>query len=100
MRDVRRLERRTVSARTVTIKVRYADFTTITRSLTEPPPARDGKTVAARALSLLGQTEAGVRPVRLLGVSVHNLFEGDSSSSSPPADGPLLWDLPTGPTAS
>ena len=59
-------------ARTVTIKVRYQDFTTITRSQSEAP-TRDEGSIVARALALLEKTEAGTRPVRLLGVSVHNL---------------------------
>jgi DNA polymerase IV len=66
------LERRDLLARTVTIKVRYSDFTTITRSHTAQP-SRDTGDLAARALQLLQKTAAGQRPVRLLGVSVHNL---------------------------
>jgi DNA polymerase-4 len=57
-------------ARTVTIKVRYSDFTTITRSHTSAP-TRDGAEIAARAVALLAKTDTG-RSVRLLGVSVHN----------------------------
>jgi DNA polymerase-4 len=63
-------------ARTVTIKVRYDDFTTITRSHTAPP-SRDEDHIAARAVALLDRTHAGARPVRLLGVSVHNLCESE-----------------------
>ena len=59
-------------ARTVTIKVRYHDFTTITRSHSDEA-TRDEESIVTRALGLLDKTEAGVRPVRLLGVSVHNL---------------------------
>ncbi len=69
------LERRMLYARTVTIKVRYDDFSTITRSHTAAP-TRDEAAIVARAAALLERTEAGVRPVRLLGVSVHGL--GDS----------------------
>jgi DNA polymerase-4 len=58
-------------ARTVTIKVRYADFTTITRSHTALP-TRDEAELIARAVQLLDKTEAGRRSIRLLGVSVHN----------------------------
>ena len=65
------LARRDMLARTVTIKVRYGDFTTITRSHTAPP-TRDEAELTARAVRLLDKTEAGARPVRLLGVSVHN----------------------------
>jgi DNA polymerase-4 len=66
------LARKGLVARTVTLKVRYEDFTTITRSLTRLPGTADVETVATRALALLDRTEAGRRPVRLLGVSVHN----------------------------
>jgi DNA polymerase-4 len=66
------LTRRQLMARTVTIKVRYSDFTTITRSHTAPP-TREEAGITARAMQLLEKTEAGQRPVRLLGVSVHNL---------------------------
>jgi len=59
-------------ARTVTIKVRYSDFTTITRSHSSLPATRDGDELVRRSLALLERTEAGRRPVRLLGVSVHN----------------------------
>ncbi|MEP7303904.1 MAG: DNA polymerase IV [Acidobacteriota bacterium] len=66
------LDRRQLLARTVTVKVRYSDFSTVTRSHTAPP-TRDPADVVARALQLLTKTEAGDRPIRLLGVSVHNV---------------------------
>ena len=59
--------------RTVTIKVRYSDFTTITRSHSKTPATRDDEEIAQRAVQLLDRTEAASRPIRLLGVSVHNL---------------------------
>ena len=67
------LERKALVCRTVTIKVRYSDFTTITRSHSQLPATRNADALAARACALLDRTEAGQRPVRLLGVSVHNL---------------------------
>ena len=70
------LARKNVLARTVTIKVRYDDFTTITRSHTAPP-TRDEPDLTARAVRLLDKTDAGARPVRLLGVSVHNFVRHD-----------------------
>jgi DNA polymerase-4 len=72
------LTRRALFARTVTIKVRYGDFTTITRSHSAPP-TRDEEAIAARATSLLEKTDAGARAVRLLGVSVHNLCESEAA---------------------
>jgi DNA polymerase-4 len=62
-------------ARTVTIKVRYADFSTVTRSHTAAAPTRDPAEIAARALALLERTDAARRPVRLLGVGAHGLLE-------------------------
>jgi DNA polymerase IV len=66
------LARRHTLARTVTIKVRYHDFTTITRSHSAAP-TRDEAELTARAVKLLEKTDAGRTPIRLLGVSVHNL---------------------------
>jgi DNA polymerase-4 len=68
------LTKRALYARTVTIKVRYHDFTTITRSHTEDA-TRDEANIVRRAVALLERTDAGRQPVRLLGVSVHNLSE-------------------------
>jgi DNA polymerase-4 len=67
------LARKRLLARTVTIKVRYADFTTVTRSHTAAAPTRDAGEIAARALTLLDRTDAGRRPIRLLGAGVHGL---------------------------
>jgi DNA polymerase IV len=67
--NARWLERKGIAARTVTIKVRYADFTTITRRHTDRP-TRDPDEIARRALALLDRTEAGRWPVRLLGAGV------------------------------
>ncbi|CAN5529024.1 DNA polymerase IV [soil metagenome] len=87
------LDQKALLCRTVTIKVRYSDFTTITRSHTSVPPSRDADGLASRALALLEKTEAGRRPVRLLGVSVHNLVDPVHGS----VDTPLpLFDRPPG----
>jgi DNA polymerase-4 len=70
------LTRNEQCARTVTIKVRYDDFTTVTRSHTSPP-TQSAEEIAARACALLDRTDAASRPVRLLGVSAHNLGPRD-----------------------
>lgn len=59
--------------RTVGIKVRLDDFSTVTRARTLPGPTSDGDTVASVALALLEQY-APKRPVRLLGVRVAGLM--------------------------
>ena len=77
------LARRTLLARTVTIKVRYSDFTTITRSHSERPATREANRIVSRAIGLLGRTDAGTRPVRLLGVSLHNFEENSDVNITP-----------------
>jgi len=69
------LVRKKLRARTLTLKLRYSNFQTITRSETRDPPTDAQEELAARAVALLEKTEAGSRPVRLLGVSVHGLTD-------------------------
>jgi DNA polymerase IV len=82
------LARKQKTARTVTIKVRYSDFTTITRSNSTTDATADPESIAARALKLLDKTEAGHRSVRLLGVSVHN-FGNDNDEDRAETEGRL-----------
>jgi DNA polymerase-4 len=83
------LERTGIVARTVTIKVRYDDFTTITRSHSDVATS-DPDRIAARAVLLLDKTEAGLRPVRLLGAGVHNLERPGDAEARPDHS----WELP------
>ena len=76
------LARKELLCRTVTIKVRYSDFTTVTRSHSAAA-TRDAEDLAQRAVKLLERTEAGRRPVRLLGASVHNLVDPDTPTEEP-----------------
>ena len=76
------LLRRELCARTVTLKLRYSDFTTITRSHTDMP-TQDGDLIERRAVALLDRTDAAARPVRLLGVSVHNFVDTSRVSALP-----------------
>lgn len=66
------LVKKSIKGRTVTIKVRYSDFTTITRSHSTPDYTNEADEIVSRAIRLLDKTEAGQRPIRLLGVSIHN----------------------------
>jgi DNA polymerase IV len=84
--NARWLVRKGIGARTVTIKVRYSDFTTITRSHSDEP-TNDADAIERRALALLDRTEAGRRPVRLLGAGVHNLEPvGEPAAADPKVD--------------
>ncbi len=75
-----RLRSHGVKGRTVTLKVKYADFTAITRAATLSRPTDDGGEIHRSAIALLAKTEAGRRPVRLLGISVSRLAAGDVGS--------------------
>jgi len=83
------LGKKQLVARTVIIKVRYDDFTTITRSHSERATS-DPDEIAQRAVALLDKTEAGQRPVRLLGAGVANLAPQAESNDAPEADTPRL----------
>jgi DNA polymerase-4 len=71
-----RLRAAGLAARTVTVKVRFADFRTITRSSTLPVPVVTGPALARVALGLLAAVDVSAG-VRLLGVSVGHLGIGD-----------------------
>ena len=67
------LSRKQTGGRTLTLKVRYSDFTTVTRSCTTTRGFFDAADILACLPRLLAVTEAGRRPVRLVGVTVANL---------------------------
>ncbi|RBY75945.1 DNA polymerase IV [Blastococcus sp. TF02-09] len=73
-RVVRRLRAANSSGRTVTLKVRRYDFTTLTRSLTLPHPTDDPTEVTQIARRLLVQAGA-TGGIRLLGVGVSGLSD-------------------------
>lgn len=73
--ELKKLER---PGRTVTLKIKYSDFTSITRSQTLFHPIDDEETISKTAAELLFKnTEIYTRPVRLIGVSVGNLIRDE-----------------------
>ena len=78
-----------LSARTVTIKVRHHDFTTITRSATRPQPTDDPQLVAQLARRLLAEvdTSAGIRLLGVGATTLADFVQDDLFASIPsPAD--------------
>ena len=65
----RRARHQDVAGRTVAIKVRFGDFTTITRSVTLPQPVDSGPAIVRAATQLLEQVDI-VPGVRLFGVGL------------------------------
>jgi len=76
------LAQKNLSACSVTLKLRYADFTTITRSKTQLTPFLSADELYASAEKLLDATEAGRRPTRLIGVSVSKFSDEKREDSS------------------
>ena len=74
------LEQKELRGRTVTVKVKYADFRQVTRSRSFLTPIPDRNSLQRTALELLKETEAGTRPVRLIGASVSSFDDGESPS--------------------
>jgi DNA polymerase IV len=71
--------------RTVAIKVRFDDFSTVTRAQTLDAAVNEVETVGAVALELLRRLDPR-RPVRLIGVRVAGLDEREPSRDRAPAD--------------
>ncbi|QNM82237.1 DNA polymerase IV [Sphingomonas sabuli] len=70
-----RIERAEVGGRTVTLKVKYGDFTQITRSKSFAVPVRDPAIFLAAGQALLTALFPVPRGIRLLGLGLHNLSE-------------------------
>jgi DNA polymerase-4 len=66
------LHRKRLTATTVKLKLRWSDFTTITRQTMTPQPTDDGAQIYSAAVRLLANAWQG-EPVRLIGVGVSGL---------------------------
>ncbi len=67
----------------VALKLRYADFTTLSRSLTLSEPTNVGQRIGDVAIELLGRVEIA-QPIRLIGVRAEKLRHADGALG--------LWD--------
>ena len=81
-----RMQKNDTQGYTLTLKVKYADFTQITRSISQRQLIRELSTIQKLATGLLHQVNIEKQSVRLLGLSVSNLkkeektFEGQQLS--------------------
>ncbi len=75
----RRLRRSGSAGRTVTLKLRYASFQTVTRSRTLPQPVDDSTSLYQEAGRLLDGLRLQRVRVRLIGLGVSNLVPGDAA---------------------
>jgi DNA polymerase IV len=66
----KRLREENLTGATIKIKLRWSDFTTLTRQLTTPIPTNKDKEIFQAAYGLFQKTWEPGRPVRLIGVGV------------------------------
>lgn len=74
------LARHGLRARTVGVKLRYADFETLSRQATLPRPSDDRETIWPAVLSCFERFDLS-RPVRLLGVGVKGFAPADRGAA-------------------
>lgn len=79
----RRLQKHRLQGRTLTLKVKYGDFTQVTRAVSLPKDASgigsdDALRIHDLATVLLEKTDVGSRSVRLIGLSVANLMSSQT----------------------
>ena len=82
-----RLHRYELKGRTITVKIKYADFRQITRSRSLENSVSEAETIAAIAKELLLGTEPEGKKTRLLGISLSNFHE------PPKQDKNASWQL-------
>jgi nucleotidyltransferase/DNA polymerase involved in DNA repair len=70
-----RLKRRRLGAHTIQVKVRYGDFTTLSRQITVEEPLTEVGDIYRLGCFLLGREKLVSRPLRLLGLGVATLRE-------------------------
>jgi DNA polymerase-4 len=80
-----RLRKAGLAGRTVALKLRFGDFSTITRSKTIAEPTATGRRIYEEARDLFDAAFAPGQRIRLVGVRVEQLSEGDGAPSG-------LWD--------
>lgn len=79
----RRLQRSQLKGRTITLKVKYHDFSQITRNHSYPHPVGDFETIFNTATQLLAKIDMEDKAVRLLGISLSNFGEPEIKPRKP-----------------
>jgi DNA polymerase-4 len=70
-----KLKRRRLAAHTVQIKVRYGNFSTLTRQISVEDPLLESPDIYRLACFLLAREKLVCRPLRLIGIGISNLTE-------------------------
>ena len=72
------LIKREAKGYTITLKIKYFDFQSITRSITVDEPADNAAVIMKYVKPLLSKTEAGRKKIRLLGISISSFDDQES----------------------
>lgn len=81
---VRRIEKADFEGKTLTLKIKYGDFTQITRSITQHKVLREKTTILPLAKQLLSVIDYSYdHPIRLMGLSVSKPSENDIDDNEP-----------------
>jgi DNA polymerase-4 len=77
------LQKKRLAAKTVEVRVRYGDFTTLSRQLTFEDPVSDTEAIYKLGCHLLARHQLVRRPLRLLGLGVSHLVPPGRQLSLP-----------------
>lgn len=86
-----RMRGKNFMARTIGIKIKFADFSVITRSHTLPDPTDSSQRIYETAVALMEQAELAGRRVRLVGVHASQLVDRDFVSEPLWGDDDTAW---------
>jgi DNA polymerase-4 len=83
------LKKHDITGQTITLKIKYYNFKSITRSITVQEPVNGAAAIMTYIPPLLDKTDAGRLKVRLLGISLSKL--SDPVGEEDKKDPPRLW---------
>lgn len=96
----RRAEKRDFKAKTLTLKVKYADFTIVTRSITLNYFIESGREMLTIAMELLSRVDdIELKKVRLLGLTLKNPDAVEEELHGHPIQLEIDFDNPVNPTS-
>jgi DNA polymerase-4 len=84
---MRPLQRNQVRGRTITLKIKYADFRQITRSRSLATATDTAATICDTAVELLTNSGLEDKKIRLLGISISNFDPPPGNDTSPSSNG-------------
>jgi len=88
------MQQRKLSGRTVTLKLKYHDFKSITRSITLEERTNNADIIMEHIRKLLEKTDAGAKKIRLLGITLSNLTEPVRNKQKKPSPAAKQLRLP------